>query len=81
MLQDVDLVVLARYMQILSPAFVARFPNRIVNIHHSFLPAFVGANPYGQAYAPTFAQVVIFVLMAGVVLFRPAGLFGRDEAA
>jgi branched-chain amino acid transport system permease protein len=36
---------------------------------------------YGQAYAPTFAQVAIFVLMAGVVLFRPAGLFGRDETA
>jgi formyltetrahydrofolate deformylase len=45
-----DLVVLARYMQILSPAFVARFPNRIINIHHSFLPAFVGAQPYRQAY-------------------------------
>jgi formyltetrahydrofolate deformylase len=42
--------VLARYMQILSPAFVARFPSRIINIHHSFLPAFVGANPYRQAY-------------------------------
>jgi formyltetrahydrofolate deformylase len=46
----VDLIVLARYMQILSPAFVARFPSRIINIHHSFLPAFVGANPYKQAY-------------------------------
>ncbi|MCX5743083.1 MAG: formyltetrahydrofolate deformylase [Proteobacteria bacterium] len=46
----VDLVVLARYMQILSPAFVARYPSRIINIHHSFLPAFVGANPYRQAY-------------------------------
>lgn len=45
-----DLVVLARYMQILSPAFVARFPERIINIHHSFLPAFIGANPYRQAY-------------------------------
>ena len=44
-----DLVVLARYMQILSPEFVARFPNRIINIHHSFLPAFVGANPYQRA--------------------------------
>ncbi len=47
---DVELVVLARYMQILSPAFVARWPHRIVNIHHSFLPAFVGAAPYRQAY-------------------------------
>jgi formyltetrahydrofolate deformylase len=47
----VDLVVLARYMQILSPAFVARWPGRIINIHHSFLPAFVGARPYHQAQA------------------------------
>ena len=45
-----DLVVLARYMQILSPDFVARFPNAIINIHHSFLPAFAGADPYRQAY-------------------------------
>jgi formyltetrahydrofolate deformylase len=47
----VDLVVLARYMQVLSPAFVARWPGRIINIHHSFLPAFVGAKPYHQAKA------------------------------
>ncbi len=46
----VELVVLARYMQILSPAFVARYPHRIINIHHSFLPAFIGANPYRQAH-------------------------------
>jgi formyltetrahydrofolate deformylase len=46
---SVDLVVLARYMQILTPAFVARWPGRIINIHHSFLPAFVGAKPYHQA--------------------------------
>ena len=45
-----DLVVLARYMQILSPEFVARFPNQMINIHHSFLPAFMGANPYGRAH-------------------------------
>ena len=44
-----DLIVLARYMQILSPDFVARWPNRIINIHHSFLPAFAGARPYHQA--------------------------------
>ena len=44
-----DLVILARYMQILSPAFVARYPFRIINIHHSFLPAFVGADPYRRA--------------------------------
>jgi formyltetrahydrofolate deformylase len=46
----VDLIVMARYMQILSPSFISRFPNRIINIHHSFLPAFVGADPYAQAY-------------------------------
>ena len=46
----VELVVLARYMQILSPEFVERFPTRIINIHHSFLPAFIGANPYRQAH-------------------------------
>ena len=44
-----DLVVLARYMQILSPTFVSRWQGRIINIHHSFLPAFVGAKPYHQA--------------------------------
>ncbi len=48
--QRVDFLVLARYMQILEPAFVAAYPNRIINIHHSFLPAFVGANPYQQAF-------------------------------
>jgi formyltetrahydrofolate deformylase len=45
-----DFLVLARYMRILSAGFVARYPNRIINIHHSFLPAFVGADPYRQAY-------------------------------
>ncbi len=50
LLDDIDLVVLARYMQILSADLVARFPERVINIHHSFLPAFVGANPYRQAY-------------------------------
>lgn len=45
-----DYLVLAKYMRVLSPDFVARFPNRILNIHHSFLPAFVGSNPYRQAY-------------------------------
>lgn len=47
---NVDFVVLARYMQILSPAFVQAFPLRILNIHHSFLPAFAGANPYRAAH-------------------------------
>jgi len=46
----VDLVVLARYMQVLTNDFVLRFPARIINIHHSFLPAFVGGRPYHQAY-------------------------------
>ena len=44
-----DLLVLARYMQILTPDFVSHFPNRIINIHHSFLPAFIGASPYSKA--------------------------------
>ncbi|MEX2400685.1 MAG: formyltetrahydrofolate deformylase [Rhodothermales bacterium] len=47
---EIDVIVLARYMQILSESFVNRYPNRIINIHHSFLPAFVGASPYRQAY-------------------------------
>lgn len=47
---DVDVIALARYMQILTPNFVAKYPNRIINIHHSFLPAFVGAKPYERAY-------------------------------
>ena len=46
----IDTVVLARYMQIISPAMIAEFPHRILNIHHSFLPAFVGAKPYHQAF-------------------------------
>ncbi|WP_207425532.1 formyltetrahydrofolate deformylase [Pedobacter sp. SYSU D00535] len=45
-----DYIVLAKFMRILSPEFVARFPNRIINIHHSFLPAFIGASPYRQAF-------------------------------
>ncbi len=48
--QRVDLVVLARYMQILSPTMVAQYPQRIINVHHSFLPAFSGARPYHRAY-------------------------------
>jgi formyltetrahydrofolate deformylase len=45
-----DYIVLAKFMRILSPDFVAQFAGRIINIHHSFLPAFVGANPYRQAF-------------------------------
>src|SRR6201981_463737 len=48
--QAVDLIVLARYMQILSPEFVGAYPQKIINIHHSFLPAFVGSRPYHQAF-------------------------------
>ncbi len=47
----VDLVVLARYMQVMSASFCEAFPQRVINIHHSFLPAFVGGKPYHQAYA------------------------------
>ena len=47
---NIDFIVLARYMQILTNSFVDQFPNRIINIHHSFLPAFIGGNPYKQAY-------------------------------
>lgn len=49
-MQGNDLLVLARYMQILSTDFVEKWPMKVINIHHSFLPAFVGANPYKQAY-------------------------------
>jgi formyltetrahydrofolate deformylase len=48
---EIELVVLARYMQVLSPAFVARYPASIINVHHSFLPAFTGAKPYHAAHA------------------------------
>lgn len=47
---DIDVIILARYMQILTPHFVEQFPNQIINIHHSFLPAFIGAHPYERAY-------------------------------
>src|SRR5690625_6955217 len=47
---DIDVIILARYMQILTPNFVKHFPNQIINIHHSFLPAFIGAHPYERAY-------------------------------
>lgn len=47
---DIDLVVMARYMQILSDDFVSRYPEKIINIHHAFLPAFQGGNPYDRAW-------------------------------
>ena len=48
--QKIDLIVLARYMRVIGASFVARYKHRVINIHHSFLPAFVGAKPYHQAY-------------------------------
>ena len=48
--QDVDLIVLARYMQILGPDFIAQYLLRMINIHHSYFPAFIGAKPYHQAF-------------------------------
>jgi formyltetrahydrofolate deformylase len=47
---NIDLIVLARYMQILSASFVDQYPRRIINVHHSFLPAFTGAKPYHAAF-------------------------------
>jgi len=47
---EFDYIVLAKYMRILTPTFVSAYPEQIINIHHSFLPAFIGANPYKQAY-------------------------------
>ncbi len=49
-LGEIDYIVLAKYMRILTPNFVEQYQNKIINIHHSFLPAFIGANPYKQAY-------------------------------
>jgi formyltetrahydrofolate deformylase len=48
--ERIDTIILARYMQVLSPTIVEHYEHRILNIHHSFLPAFAGANPYKQAY-------------------------------
>ncbi len=47
---EVDVIILARFMQIISPQFIQHYRNRIINIHHSFLPAFVGGKPYAQAH-------------------------------
>jgi formyltetrahydrofolate deformylase len=81
-----DLVVLARYMQIVSPAFVERFPNRIINIHHSFLPAFVGADPYRQAYergvkiVGATAHYVTADLDAGPIIEQDVGRVSHRDA-
>jgi formyltetrahydrofolate deformylase len=48
--EGIELIVLARYMQVLSANVIDRYPNRVINIHHSFLPAFAGADPYGRAF-------------------------------
>ncbi len=85
---QIDLSIFARYMQIVSPAFTARFPNRIINIHHSFLPAFVGANPYEQAYRRgvkligATAHYVTEELDAGPIIAQDVQPVGhRDDAA
>ena len=83
---DVDLLVLARFMRILSPAFVWRFPNRIVNVHPSLLPAFPGASAYRQAWergvrvAGATAHFVTPELDAGPILAQKAFPLRRDDA-
>jgi formyltetrahydrofolate deformylase len=81
-----DVVVLARYMQILSGGFVARFRERLINIHHSFLPAFAGADPYRQAHergvkvVGATAHYVTEVLDAGPIIDQDvARVSHRDE--
>jgi len=81
-----DLVVLARYMQIVSGDFVGRFKDRLINIHHSFLPAFVGADPYRQAYdrgvkiVGATAHYVTDQLDAGPIIEQDVGRVShRDE--
>jgi formyltetrahydrofolate deformylase len=81
-----DVVVLARYMQIVSGGFAARFRNRMINIHHSFLPAFAGADPYRQAYergvkiVGATAHYVTEALDAGPIIEQDVGRVShRDE--
>lgn len=82
---EADLVVLARFMRILSPGFVWRYPNRIVNVHPSLLPAFPGASPYRQAWekgvrvAGATAHFVTPDLDAGPILAQKAFPVRRDE--
>lgn len=81
----VDLIVLARYMRILSPNFVWRYPNRIINIHPSLLPAFPGAFAYVQAYergakiVGCTAHYVIEDLDQGPIIFQDAFAIAEDE--
>lgn len=82
---DVDLIVLARYMRILSPNFVWRYPNRIINIHPSLLPAFPGAFAYVQAYergakiVGCTAHYVTEDLDQGPIIFQDAFAIAEDE--
>lgn len=82
---DVDLIVLARYMRILSPNFVWRYPNRIINIHPSLLPAFPGAFAYVQAYergakiVGCTAHYVTEDLDQGPIIFQDAFAIDEDE--
>lgn len=82
---DIDLIVLARYMRILSPNFVWRYPNRIINIHPSLLPAFPGAFAYVQAYergakiVGCTAHYVTEDLDQGPIIFQDAFTIGSDE--
>ena len=83
---NVDLVVLARYMQIVSPELVARWPRRMINIHHSFLPAFIGADPYRQAYergvkiVGATAHYVTAELDAGPIIEQDVGRVTHRDA-
>lgn len=83
---QIELIVLARYHQILTPVFVGQFPNRIINVHHSFLPAFIGGNPYRQAYQKgvkligATSHYVIDQLDAGPIIEQDtARITHRDE--
>ena len=85
--RGVDLVVLARYMQILSPGFVDAYPSGIINIHHSFLPAFAGADPYRRAHergVKTIGATAHYVteeLDAGPIIYQDvAHVTHRDTA-
>ncbi|WP_257461070.1 formyltetrahydrofolate deformylase [Archangium lipolyticum] len=84
--QGVDLIVLARYMQILSADFISRFGKPIINIHHSFLPAFIGANPYAQAHARgvkligATAHYVTAELDAGPIIDQDVHRVGHRDA-
>ncbi|WP_199242848.1 formyltetrahydrofolate deformylase [Vitiosangium sp. GDMCC 1.1324] len=83
---QVDLIVLARYMQILSADFIERFGRPVINIHHSFLPAFVGANPYAQAHARgvkligATAHYVTAELDAGPIIDQDVHRVGHRDA-